>query len=96
MGGNFLAQVWVNKAAAVAGPRVLPGSFLRCPTRAVSGLPSLPACRAMAGAEQSGAAAGVAALEDGAPGEVVRVQNVRTRKELIGEVIDENTIKITD
>ena len=38
----------------------------------------------------------VKALEDGAPGEVVRVQNVRTRKELIGEVIDENTIKITD
>ncbi len=38
----------------------------------------------------------VKVLEDGAPGEVVRVQNVRTRKELIGEVLDENTIKITE
>ncbi len=38
----------------------------------------------------------VKVLEDGAPGEAVRVQNVRTRKELIGEVLDENTIKITD
>ena len=37
----------------------------------------------------------VKVLEDGAPGEVVRVQNVRTRKEIIGEVIDEKTIKIT-
>ncbi len=37
----------------------------------------------------------VKVLEDGAPGEVVRVQNIRTRKELIGEVLDENTIKIT-
>ena len=36
----------------------------------------------------------VKVLEDGAPGEVVRVQNVRTRKEIIGEVIDEKTIKI--
>jgi flagella basal body P-ring formation protein FlgA len=33
-------------------------------------------------------------LEDGAPGDVVRVQNISTRKELIGEVIDENTVKI--
>ena len=38
----------------------------------------------------------VKVLEDGAPGEAVRVQNVRTRKELIGEVLDENTIKITE
>jgi len=37
----------------------------------------------------------VKVLEDGAPGEAVRVQNIRTRKELIGEVLDENTIKIT-
>ena len=37
----------------------------------------------------------VKVLEDGAPGEVVRVQNVRTRKEIIGEVIDEKPIKIT-
>ena len=37
----------------------------------------------------------VKVLEDGAPGEAVRVQNVTTRKELIGEVLDENTIKIT-
>ncbi len=37
----------------------------------------------------------VKVLEDGAPGEAVRVQNVATRKELIGEVLDENTIKIT-
>ena len=37
----------------------------------------------------------VKVLEDGAPGEVVRVQNIRTRKEIIGEVIDEKTIKIT-
>lgn len=37
----------------------------------------------------------VKVLEDGAPGEVVRVQNVITRKEIIGEVIDEKTIKIT-
>ena len=38
----------------------------------------------------------VKVLEDGAPGEAVRVQNVRTRKELIGEVLDESTIKITE
>ena len=38
----------------------------------------------------------VKVLEDGAPGEVVRVQNVMTRKELIGEVLDEKTIKITE
>jgi flagella basal body P-ring formation protein FlgA len=38
----------------------------------------------------------VKVLEDGAPGEAVRVQNVVTRKELIGEVLDENTIKITE
>ena len=38
--------------------------------------------------------ANVKVLEDGAPGDVVRVQNVITRKELIGEVVDENTIKI--
>ena len=38
----------------------------------------------------------VKVLEDGAPGEAVRVQNIRTRKELIGEVLDENTIKITE
>ena len=37
----------------------------------------------------------VKVLEDGAPGEAVRVQNIRTRKELIGKVLDENTIKIT-
>ena len=37
----------------------------------------------------------VKVLDDGAPGEVVRVQNIRTRKEIIGEVIDEKTIKIT-
>ena len=37
----------------------------------------------------------VKVLEDGAPGEAVRVQNVVTRKELIGEVLDEDTIKIT-
>ena len=37
----------------------------------------------------------VKVLEDGAPGEAVRVQNIATRKELIGEVLDENTIKIT-
>jgi flagella basal body P-ring formation protein FlgA len=37
----------------------------------------------------------VKVLEDGAPGEVVRVQNIRTRKEIIGEVIDGKTIKIT-
>ena len=37
----------------------------------------------------------VKVLEDGAPGEAVRVQNITTRKELIGEVLDENTIKIT-
>ena len=38
--------------------------------------------------------ANVKVLEDGAPGDVVRVQNISTRKELIGEVIDENTVKI--
>ena len=38
----------------------------------------------------------VKVLEDGAPGDVVRVQNVRTRKEIIGEVLDESTIKITE
>ena len=38
--------------------------------------------------------ANVKVLEDGAPGDVVRVQNVATRKELIGEVVDENTVKI--
>ena len=38
--------------------------------------------------------ANVKVLEDGAPGDVVRVQNMITRKELIGEVIDENTVKI--
>ena len=37
----------------------------------------------------------VKVLEDGAPGEAVRVQNVMTRKEMIGEVLDEDTIKIT-
>jgi flagella basal body P-ring formation protein FlgA len=37
----------------------------------------------------------VKVLEDGAPGEVVRVQNIRTRKEIIGEVIDGKTIKVT-
>ena len=36
----------------------------------------------------------VKVLEDGAPGGVVRVQNLATRKELIGEVVDENTVKI--
>ena len=38
--------------------------------------------------------ANVKVLEDGAPGDVVRVQNMATRKELIGEVVDENTVKI--
>ena len=38
--------------------------------------------------------ANVKVLEDGAPGDVVRVQNMATRKELIGEVIDEKTVKI--
>ena len=38
----------------------------------------------------------VKVLEDGAPGEAVRVQNVMTRKELIGEVLNEDTIKITE
>ena len=38
--------------------------------------------------------ANVKVLEDGAPGDVVRVQNLVTRKELIGEVVDENTVKI--
>ena len=37
----------------------------------------------------------VKVMEDGAPGEVVRAENIRTRKEIIGEVIDGKTIKIT-
>ncbi len=37
----------------------------------------------------------VKVMEDGAPGEVVRIQNVKTRKELVGEVLDEKTIKIS-
>jgi flagella basal body P-ring formation protein FlgA len=37
----------------------------------------------------------VKVLEDGAPGEVVRIQNVKTRKEMVGEVLDEKTIKIS-
>jgi flagella basal body P-ring formation protein FlgA len=47
---------------------------------------------------QSGALAismRVEVLEEGAPGQVVRVRNVRSQKEFRGKVQDENTILVS-
>jgi flagella basal body P-ring formation protein FlgA len=36
----------------------------------------------------------VETLQDGLPGQLVRVRNLRTRRELMGKVLDEKTILI--